>query len=351
MSGGRYTNGFRLTRRHFVAGAGAGALAMTLRPGVSRAQGLDKVTFGTNWKAQAEHGGFYQAAATGIYKDHGLDVTIRMGGPQINHPQLLAAGVIDFNLGADSFNALNYAKGDIPAGAVAAIFQKDFRVLIAHPGQGNDSLEALKGKPLMVATSTRATWWQYLKVKYGYTDDQLRPYTFSIAPFLADKSTVQQGILTSEPYQMEKQGIDPVVHLLADTGYQSYAQTIETKWDLANDNPDLVQRFVDASVKGWYSYLYEDPEPGNVLIKKDNPDMTDGQIAYSIGKMKEYGLVDSGQALEQGIGAMSGDRWKSFFDTMVQAGMYDPGLDYGKAFSLDFVNKGVGMDIKERAGK
>jgi NitT/TauT family transport system substrate-binding protein len=303
----------------------------------------DKVTFGTNWKAQAEHGGYYQAVATGLYRKAGLDVTIRMGGPQVNHPQLLAAGAIDFNIGSSSFGALNYVQGAIPMVTVAAIFQKDPQVLISHPGQGNDTLAAMKGKPILVGAGSRATFWNFLKAKYGYTDDQIRPYTFNMAPFLADKSAVQQGYLTSEPYKIEQAGVKPLVHVLADAGYSSYSCTIETSWKLVREKPDLVQRFVNASIEGWYSYLYGDPGPGNALIKKDNPDMTDDVIAYGIAALKKYGVVDSGDAKALGIGAMTDARWKEFLATMAGIGLYSRDLDLTKAYTLAFVNRKVGM--------
>jgi len=334
-----------LTRRNFIAAAGAATAAMGTRSVWGRS--LDKVKFGTNWKAQAEHGGFYQALATGIYRKHGLDVTIRMGGPQVNHSQLLAAGAIDFSLGQSNLSALNYVKNDVPLMCVSAFFQKDLRVLIAHPGQGNDTLAALKGKPILVADSGRITYWAYLKAKYGYTDSQIRPYTFNLAPFFVNKSTIQQGYLTSEPYAIEQKGIKPVVLLLSAFGYTSYASTVETSVKLVRENPDLVQRLIDASIEGWYSYLYDDPEPGNKLIKKDNPDMTDGQIAYSISKLKEYGILESGDALKYGIGAMSDARWKQFYDMMVKTGGIESGIDLSKAYTLKFVNKRVGMNMRK----
>jgi len=303
----------------------------------------DKVTFGTNWKAQAEHGGYYQAVATGLYRKAGLDVTIRMGGPQVNHPQLLAAGAIDFNIGSSSFGALNYVQGAIPMVTVAAIFQKDPQVLISHPGQGNDTLAAMKGKPILIGAGSRATFWNFLKAKYGYTDDQIRPYTFNMAPFLADKSAIQQGYLTSEPYKIEQAGVKPLVHVLADAGYSSYSCTIETSWKLVREKPDLVQRFVNASIEGWYSYLYGDPGPGNALIKKDNPDMTDDVIAYGIAALKKHGVVDSGEAKTLGIGAMTDARWKEFLATMAGIGLYPRDLDLTKAYTLAFVNRKVGM--------
>lgn len=321
----------------------AAALLVCAALAVARGAGAETVAFGTDWKAQAEHGGFYQAIATGIYKRYGLDVQLRQGGPQVNHAQLLAAGVIDFNMGSNSFGPLNFVQQKIPMVAVAAIFQKDPSVLIAHPGQGSDSLAALKGKPIMIGSDTRVTSWLFLKQKFGYTDDQIRPYGFSVAPFLADKKAIQQGYLTSEPYTIEKEGVKPVVMLFADAGYTSYGSLIQTSDRLARDKPDLVRRFVNASIEGWYSYLYGDPSPANALIKHDNPEMTDALIAYGIAKMKEYGVVDSGDAKQNGIGAMTEARWRDFFETMVKAGLYPADMDFKTAFTLQFVNQKVGM--------
>jgi NitT/TauT family transport system substrate-binding protein len=301
---------------------------------------LDKITYGTNWFAEAEHGGFYQAVATGIYKEHGLDVTIKMGGPQVNGTQLLMGGAVDFfmGFGADAIKAIEQG---IPKITVAAIFQKDPQVLLAHPGVGNDSLEKLKGKPILVSASANTTYWPFLKAKYKFADEQRKPYNFNPGPFLADKNSVQQGYVTAEPLTIKKQGgFDPVIMLLADNGYTPYATTIETKKELVEKNPDLVQRFVDASIKGWYSY-FENPAPGNKLIKEANPEMKDEQLAFGLENLKKYGIIISGEAEKQGIGAMSEDRWKSFFDTMANQGVFKKETDYKQAFTLKFVNKGV----------
>ncbi|HWI28236.1 MAG TPA: ABC transporter substrate-binding protein [Stellaceae bacterium] len=307
----------------------------------------DKVTFGTDWKAEAEHGGYYQAIATGIYKKYDLDVTLRQGGPQVNQAQLLAAGRLDFQEAPNSFIALNFVNAKIPMVAVAALFQKDPSVLIAHQGVGNDSLAALKGKPIMIGADTRVGWWLFLKAKFGYTDDQIRPYTFNVAPFLVDKHAIQQGYLTSEPFLIEQQGEKPNVFLIADAGYASYGSIIETSEKLARTRPDLVQRFVNASIEGWYSYLYGDPAPANALIKKDNPEMTDAVLAYAIAHIKSAGIVDSGDALKSGIGAMTNQRWRDFFTVMAGQGLYPRDIDLSKAYSLAFVNKRVGMGAKK----
>lgn len=301
---------------------------------------LDKITYGTNWYAQAEHGGFYQAVATGIYKEHGLDVTIKMGGPQVNGTQLLMGGAVDFFMGygADAIKAMEEG---IPKVTVAAIFQKDPQVLIAHPGVGNETLEKLQGKPILVSAVANTTFWPFLKARYKFSDEQKRPYNFNPGPFLADKNSVQQGYITSEPLVIKKQGgFEPVVMLLADNGYTPYSTTIETKKELVEKNPELVQRFVDASIKGWYSYL-DNPDPGNQLIKQQNPEMKDEQLAFGLQKLKENGIIISGEAEKKGIGSMTEERWKSFFDTMATQGVFKKETDYKQAFTLKFINKGV----------
>jgi NitT/TauT family transport system substrate-binding protein len=320
-------------------------IAHVLDPGIAYAS--DKVTFGLDWKAEAEYGGYYQAAATGIYAKHGLDVTIQQGGPQVNHTQLLLAGRLDFNISSNSFLALNFVKENIPFRAVAGMFQKDPVVLIAHPGQGNDSFPALKGKPIMISADSRVGWWTFLRAKFGYSDSQIRPYTFNSAPFLADKSAVQQGYLGSEPFSIKQQGhFDPVVLLMADVGFKGYAGMIATSDKKIEQQPDLVKRFVDASIEGWYSYLYGDPTPGNALIKQANPEMYDELIGYGISAMKTYGILDSGDALSVGIGSMSAARWAEFYQTVAEQGIYPKGLDVTKAYTLQFVNHKVGMDLK-----
>jgi len=330
----------REPNKHIRAGL---ALAIAALVGLGRAEAADIVRFGTDWKAEAEHGGYYQAIAAGIYKRFGLDVQLREGGPQVNQAQLLAAGRLDFNIASNSFLPLNFVREGVPMVAVAAIFQKDPSVLIAHPGVGNDDFAALKGKPIMISADTRIGFWQFLKQKFGYSDAQIRPYDFSVAPFLADKQAVQQGYLTSEVFTIEKAGVKPVVLLLADAGYTSYGGLIQTRRDLAAKNPDLVQRFVNASIEGWYSYLYGDPAPGNALIKRDNPEMTDVLLAFGREQMKKHGIVDSGDAKKSGIGAMTAARWRDFYETMAKAKLYPAGLDYRQAFTLKFVDKKVGM--------
>jgi NitT/TauT family transport system substrate-binding protein len=336
---------YRIDRRRALRLlGGTAAVSLVSVPGARvNAQTLDKVSYQTNWRAEAEHGGFYLAVANGIYKKYGIDCDLRMGGPQQNPSQLLLGGRVDMIM-ASAFEGLNYVKENLPFLCIAAIFQKDPQVLISHPNVGNDTLGDLKGKPILIGAAGRTSYWPFLRAKFGYTDDQIRPYTFNMAPFLADKNISQQGFLSAEPYAIMQAGVNPVVHLLADAGFENYQTTINISRKMMDEKKDLVQRFVNASLEGWAEYMKGGPanEAANAIIKKDNPEMSDDKIAYAIKVMNEKGIVRSGDALKLGIGAMTDQRWKSFYETMADAGVFPKGLDVSKAYSLAFVNKGVG---------
>jgi NitT/TauT family transport system substrate-binding protein len=328
---------------------GLAILAVVAASGGAQAQKLDKVTFATNWVAEAEHGGFYQALADGTYRRYGLEVTILPGGPNVNHRLLLSAGRIEFYMSANALQAFDAVEQNIPTIAVAATFQKDPQVLLAHPDQGINTLQDLKKLTLFVSKEGLATYFQWLKREFGFREEQVRPYTFNPQPFLADKRSAMQGYVTSEPYVVEQAGkFKPKIFLLADHGFASYSTLIETRRELVEKNPSLVQRFVDASMIGWYNYLYHDNKAANALIKQHNPEMTDGLIAYSTAAMKNFGIVDSGDALKLGIGAMTDARMKRFFDQMVRAGVVKSTVDYRKAYTTQFVNKGVGVNLRPK---
>jgi NitT/TauT family transport system substrate-binding protein len=323
-------------------------LCCPLAPAAAQQQ-LDKVSFGTNWVAEAEHGGFYQAVADGTYRKYGLDVTIVPGGPQVNNRLPLIAGKSEFFMSANSLQGFDAVAQNIPTVAVAAIFQKDPQVLLAHPGQGFEKFEDLKNATLLISKEGMVTYFQWMRAEFKFSEAKTKPYTFNAQPFLVDKKSAMQGYVTSEPYAVEKEGkFKPKIFLIADYGFNTYSTLIETRRELVENKPDLVQRFVDASMIGWYNYLYGDNKPANELIKKQNPEMTDELIAYSIDKMKEYGIVDSGDSLTLGIGAMTDARMASFFDKMVRAGVVKPNIDFRKSYTLQFINKGVGLNLRPR---
>jgi NitT/TauT family transport system substrate-binding protein len=316
--------------QHLLLGLGVSCFAVT-----TSAQSLTKLIFTTNWLAQAEHGGFYQAQADGIYKKYGLDVDVRMGGPQVNVMQLLLAGQADLIMGYD-LQTLSGIEQGLPIVTIAATFQKDPAVLIAHPGV--KTLPELKSRTLLIGQASETTFWPWLKNKYGFTDTQKRPYAFSVQPFLANRNAAQQGYATSEPFSIEQGGIKPVVFLLADSGYPPYAETIVTLRQTLNTKNAALQRFVQASAEGWRSYL-ANPASGNALIKRANPEMSDELLAFGVAKMKQYGLVTGGDAAKRGIMTMTDQRWKATSDFMFSAGLLQAPIDYKMAYTLDIVNR------------
>jgi NitT/TauT family transport system substrate-binding protein len=327
--------------RSLLCAAFAGVVASS-----SPSWALDKVTFGTNWLAEAEHGGYYQALVDGTYAKYGLDVTILPGGPQANNRLLLTSGKIEFYMGGNMLQSFTAVEQNIPTIVVAGDFQKDPQIFMSHPGVGMDQWADLPKATAFVGKEGLASFYMWMHSAYGFKEENVKPYTFNAAPFIADKTSIQQGYLTAEPFAVAKEGgFKPNIFLLADQGYSTYATTIETRTDLVEKSPDLVQRFVDASAVGWYHYLYGDNSKANVAIKKDNPDISDDQIAFSIAKLKEYGIVDSGDTLKLGIGAMTDERMKDFFDRMVKAGVVSAGIDYKKSYTLKFVDKGVGLEL------
>jgi NitT/TauT family transport system substrate-binding protein len=311
---------------------------------------LDKVTFGTNWLADPEAGGYYQALVDGTYTQFGLDVTILQGGPASNGGMLLIAGKIEFFMGGDMIGDFLAVQNNIPTIAVAADFQKNPQCFMSHPGVGLDKWEDLQNaNPAFVSAGAVNTFWAWMRLAYGFKDENIKPYNFNSAPFIVDTHSIQQGYITSEPYEVEQQGkFKPNTFLLTDYGYTTYSTEIITRREIVEQKPDLVQRFVNASAIGWYHYLYGDNTKANALIKKENPEMTDEQIAFSIAKLKEYGIVDSGDTLTKGIGAMTDDHWKDFYDKMVKAGVVKAGINYKEAYTLQFVNKGVGLDLRPK---
>lgn len=330
-----------MQRRDFALGAvlGLAALLAACSPAGDKAAspGATKLKLATDWRAEAELGGYYQALATGEYKKRGLDVTLIQGGPAVNVPQLLATGAVDVGVGSNSFIVMNLAKEGAPVKAVAAFMQKDPQVLIAHPDQGITSIADMKGRPILLSDASITAFWVWLKAKYGFTDDQVRKYNYSSAPFLADKRLVQQGYATSEPYLIEKEGkIKPAVFLLADSGYPAYASMALVPDSLIAKNPAAVQAFVEATAAGWRSYLYGDPKPGDAAILKDNPEMTQDVLDQAREKMRSYGIVGK----DGEIGQMSDARWAEFFKVASEQGVYPKTMDYKNAYTLQFLPKG-----------
>lgn len=327
------------SRRAVLAGGLAAAVAACKPAEVEPdTEGRIRIRFATDWRAQAEHGGFYQALASGAYARRGLNVQIVQGGPGVNVPLLLASGAVELGMGSNSFIPMNLVAGGAPVKAVAAFFQKDPQVLIAHPDPSLESIADLAGRPFLLADASKTAFWVWLKAKYGFTDDQVRSYTFNSAPFLANRRAVQQGYLTSEPYTIEQEaGFKPKVFLLADEGYPSYATMVLAPNAFARDNARALRAFIAASVEGWRDYIHGDSKGADALIRKDNPEMTQAILDQARDKLRANNIVDGGDAALYGLGTMTEERWKAFFDVTSEAGIYPANLNWRDAFTTQYL--------------
>jgi NitT/TauT family transport system substrate-binding protein len=332
---------WRASRRVALSLA-AGPLLIAVPTARGRARVLDKVSFMTNWHAQAEQGGYYQAQAAGLYQAAGLDVEIRTGGSQLNPTQLLVAGRVDITM-SSGIEALLFVRDRMPFLCIGAIFQKDETLLMAHPDSGVDTLADLKGRTILLSTESRIAWWPFIRAKYGLSDSQVRPYTFNLQPFLANHALAQEGILGSEPFSLRQQGVVPKTFLLYDEGYRDYGTTINVARRTIEQRREVIQRFIDASLEGWDQYLRnKETSAANALIQRDNPHANDALIEYGRRVMNDAGIVRSGDATALGIGAMTETRWQQFYETVSSVGVLPAGLDWRAAFDLSFVNKGIG---------
>jgi NitT/TauT family transport system substrate-binding protein len=326
-----------LTRR-----ATLGALSSLAAPAILGAQPLRRVVFGTNWIAQPEHGGFYQALADGTYARHGLEVVIRPGGPQVNNRILLPVGQIDFFMGGNLIPGFLAVEQNIPTMIVAAMFQKEPQAILTHPGQGLDTWDSLKAIDLLIAPVGLASFFRWMEAEHGFRRERVRPYTFNSGPFCANPRVGQQGYVTAEPFGIRRNcGFDPVAHLLSDHGFDTYATTIEARRQMVEQEPDVVRRFVDASILGWASYLDGDARAGDALIRRDNPDMSAEQIAFSHEALRRYSVLRSPDTERLGLGAMTDARVRGFAARMVRSGIVRADTDISRAYTLDFVNKGL----------
>lgn len=273
------------------------------------------------------------------------------GGPQVNNGAMLMAGKIDFYMAGNLLAPFNAVAEGIPVKIVAAHFQKEPQIIMTHPGKVK-SFEDLKTlDKLFLGDDGFQSYYQWMITAFGFTPEARVPYTFNPAPFIADVNSGQQGYITSEPFAVEKEGgFKPDIWVLADAGFSTYATLVQTMAETVETKPEVVKCFVEASNKGWADYLYGDPAPANALIMAANPDMPADQIAFSLQTMMDYGIVDSGTALAQGIGAIDPAQVEDFYTKMIAAGVVKAGLDLGAVYTTEFSNTGIALQVKKDLG-
>lgn len=309
---------------------GAGIAGGLLRPRPARSAAPLRVQ--TYFFAEPSQGGIFQAAATGLYDKAGLNVEVRQGGPQINGMQLLAGGDIDVFM-SSGVAVLNSVGRGVPVMAIAAPLQFDLQALVARPDV--PSIEALKGRHILVTAAGQAGYWLWLKQRYGFTDDQLGPYTGNFQPFIKDPTMALGGIATSEPYRIRQAGVDVKYFLLAKYGYPPYGGPLVAMQPFVANNRDTIARFVRATLEGWKSFL-ADPAPGLAMIQHMNPNADNGWMAYSLATMKDLNVVGGGDAAA-GIGIMTEERWRALAQFMIDVQLIKPDTDWHSGYTTEFV--------------
>jgi NitT/TauT family transport system substrate-binding protein len=294
--------------------------------------GLTPITLQTDWYPQPEMGGFYQAQMQGLYKQAGLEVTIAPGGPTIVGEQMVATNAAQFSMGSSDKVLTSVSQG-IPLVAVAATMQQDPQALMVHAGSSVKTFADLEGHT--IAAKPGSTWFQYLLKKFALKNVREIPATYSVANFLEDPSYIQQAFVTSEPYFAEKGGAPVRTMLISSTGYQPY-RVIFTSRRFMMEHPDVVQRFVDASMAGWKAYL-ADPAMVDGELQKLNPALNADQMRFSVETLKARHFVDGDGTPDSHLGHFTRERWETLYQQLVDLKVithpYDPSTAYVTRFA------------------
>ena len=299
---------------------------------------LREVSVAISGPAGPEVGGFFQAIARGFYLDEGLDVEIISEPPSTRMSRALIANEVEFAIAPDAFIAFNVAAAEAPATAVMASFQKHPLAILTHPREDISHVADMAGHVIGMDLSRYARDAVWLKARFGFEDAQITDRPFDRNAFLSDESVIQSGSVFSAPYALEKDGqIDPKVHLLADIGYPNYASIVMTQDDLISADPEFVQAFVDASIRGWESFLRQDPSAAMDLMINANPELTRPELDQARAKMRSFEMVEGGDAFDYGVGTMSETRWGRLFAVMASNGAYPRTLPFDEAYTLQFV--------------
>jgi len=296
--------------------------------------GLTKVTLQADWYPQPEHGGFYNALVKGYYRDEGLDLTIQPGGPYVVVPQQVASGSAQFGL-ASSDQILESVADGQPLVAVAATMQRDPQGIMVRKDSPIHSFADMNGHT--VAVKLGSTWFEYLLKRYKLDHVHEIPATFSVANFIADPQYIQQAFATSEPYFAQQAGIETRVLLTSDAGYDPYRVMFTTR-SFLNDHPDVVAKFIRASIKGWRDYL-NDPSPANAAISKLNPALNQQWMQFTCRALREEGFVTGDDRSGVRLGRMDAARWKTMYEQLLDLKVIETPFDPTTAYTLQFVEK------------
>ena len=315
----------------------AAALALSAGPAVAQEKKLTPVRFTLNWIPTPDHSGYYAAKIGGIYEKYGLDVEIRPGGPQVNVHQLLAAKQTDMIMGT-TMRAFNARHEGIPIVTVASWYQKDATTFMLHPDNKASNLADLKANQVMIPNISKVNYWPWMKAKFGFSDDQLKPYDFAYRSWALNPNAISQGYITSDKPNMAGVGVpNGRSMLLADHGWNQYINTVDVLEEMIEKKPEVIRAFLRATAEGWRQYL-KDPTATNAELTRLNPDLSRETAAYGYEVITTYRLLGVASADEGKIGTISDARLKAFAEEMVKAGAIPASDAYEKSYTLKFMD-------------
>ena len=277
-----------------------------------------KVAIALNWKPEPEFGGLYEAQRIDAFTKRGLELEIT-GGPGAPVVQMVEAGKVEFGIAAADEVMVARDRGtDIVA--VFATYQTNPQGIMVHASRGLGSLADLFAAGGTLAVEPGVAYVKYFQKRFDLAKMKIVPYGFSIAPFLNDKDMAQQVFVTAEPIAARRQGADPQVFLIAESGFNPYAAVVITTGARARGEAKRVADFVAALREGWRGYL-DDPTEANARMGALNKEM-DGET-FRLGAEAQRPLIEDDFARQHGLGAMSLERWTQLGEQLRELGLID----------------------------
>ena len=293
-----------------------------------------KIRFQTDWYPQPEHGGYYQALAKGYYAAEGLDVEILPGGPNAQVMASVAVGRADLGMTNGDDVIVAIARG-VPIKMVGAEMQRDPQGILFHAEHPLKSLQDLQGRTLMAGSGS--TWIEVMRKKLG-VEFTLLPLVGDLARFMNSTEFVQQCFVTNEPYFAKQRGANVGALLIASDTYEPYRVMFASQ-DFIAKHPEVVAKFVRASVHGWVDYLGGDPAPANKILAEKRSDLTPEFMAYSIKAMNEYKLVSGDPAKGEFAGQITAARLEKQIKLLQEVGVLDKPVAVADVATFEFIPK------------
>ena len=282
---------------------------------------LEKVRLQLKWLHQFQFAGFYAAIERGYYREVGLDVELLEASAHESAVDVVLRGEAEFGVhGSDLVVARGHGK---PVVALAALFQHSPMVLLARKDRGIDSLHDLVGKRLQLGPDA-AELQAYLKSERVPIEVNLSQQSFDLKALMAGEVDAMPAYSTDEPFLLDRAGMPYHQFTPRSAGFDFYGDTLFTTEAVLKADRDRVERFLQASLRGWYYALSH---------REELVDLIQGRYGYR--HSREHLLFEAEQVRRLimpeliEIGHMSPGRWRHIADSYANLGMMPAGFDLG----------------------